>query len=130
LTLHLWQNYVKSNGSIDYTLNTLPPGYFQPPGVFGAGLARIGANNDNIDITKWDDYTKWGIAFKIDYLLMKSLTLFAGYGYERYDYSDAQLNGYQFVPATSGSNGAYLTGAYKDQSYRANLVFAGATFKF
>lgn len=129
LTLHFWQNYVKSNGSIDYTLVD-PAYYVVTPGVFGAGLSGIGANNDNIDISKWDDYTKWGIAFKIDYLLMKSLTLFAGYGFERYDYSDAQLNGYQFVPGTSGSNGAYLTGAYKDQSYRANLVFAGATFKF
>jgi hypothetical protein len=53
-----------------------------------------------------------------------------GYAYENFKYSDAQLDDYQFVPATSGSNGAYLTGAYKDQSYSSNIVFAGITYKF
>ena len=36
-----------------------------------------------------------------------------------------------YVPAGgAGSNGAYLTGAYKDQSYKANVVFGGLTYKF
>jgi len=89
-----------------------------------------GANNDSIDITRWDDYTKYSFKLKGVYNFTKSLTASLGYGYERFSYRDAQLDGYQYVPATSGSNGGYLTGAYKDQSYGAHLIFGGLTYKF
>jgi hypothetical protein len=121
LTINFHHDYLKSNGSVDLTYNN--SGLFADAGV-------TGANNDIIDISRWDDYTKYSFKLKSVYNFTKFLTASAGYGYERFKYSDAQLDGYQYVPATSGSNAAYLTGAYKDQSYGAHLIFAGLTYKF
>ncbi len=126
LTLVLQHNYLKSNGSVEYTLD---PVFFTP--VANAGLDGIGANNANIDISRWDDYTLYSFKIKAIYNFTKSLAASLGYAYQRFSYKDAQLDGYQFVPGGGvGSNGAFLTGAYKDQSYRANVVFGGITYKF
>ena len=127
LTLIFQHDYLKSNGSVDLTYND--------PDLFGnTGVA--GANNDIIDIPRWDDYTKYSFMSKAVYNFTKSLAASLGYAYERFKYSDAQLDDYQFVnppgvpvPVT-GNNGAYLTGAYKDQSYKAHMVFGGLTYRF
>ena len=124
LTFIFQHDYVKSNGNVDFTLD---PVFFTAAG--GAGLNGIGANNSNIDITRWDDYTLYCFKIKAVYNFTKSLTAMIGYAYERFFYSDAQLNNYNFAP-TGGTNAAFLTGAYKDQSYRANVVFGGMTYKF
>lgn len=117
LTVRFMHYYLKSNGDLDYSL-------------FDASLFPGGATNENIDIVRWDDYTLYGFRLEGIYHPTPSLELRAGYGYERYQYKDAQLEGYEFVPATAGSNGAFLTGAYRDQSYKANVVIAGVTYKF
>ena len=121
LTLTFQHDYLKSNGNVDFTL--LDAALFGASGI-------TGANNDIIDIMNWDDYTLYSFKIKAVYNLTKSLSASLGYGYERFKYTDAQLDNYQFVPATAGTNGAYLTGAYKDQSYKANLVFGGVTYRF
>jgi MtrB/PioB family decaheme-associated outer membrane protein len=117
-------DYLKSNGSVDFALN---------PGLFGTGglPAFPAANNDNIDITRWDDYTLYSFKIKAVYNFTKFLAASLGYAYERFRYSDAQLNNYIFAPqGPPNSNAAFLTGAYKDQSYKANLIFGGITYKF
>ena len=129
LTLVFQHNYLRSNGNVDYTLD---PVFFTAAG--GAGLDGIGANNANIDISRWDDYTLYSFKIKAVYNFTKFLAASIGYAYERFNYKDAQLDGYQFVnppggPVT-GTNGAYLTGAYKDQSYKAHLIFGGMSYKF
>jgi len=115
LTLVFQHDYLKSNGSVDYTLD---PVFFTPAG--GAGLDGIGANNANIDISRWDDYTLYSFKIKAVYNFTKFVSASIGYAYERFKYSDAQLDGYQFVNPpggpVAGTNGAFLTGAYKDQS--------------
>ncbi|HMK51679.1 MAG TPA: MtrB/PioB family outer membrane beta-barrel protein [Thermodesulfobacteriota bacterium] len=117
LTFKFLCNYVNANGAADYSLD---------PATFGlTGLP--------INLNQWDDYTKYGIGFKAIYTVTKNLTSWVGYAFERFKYSDDQLNNYQYVFADSffGAPGtAYLTGAYKNQSYRANIVFAGASYKF
>ncbi len=125
LTLIFQHDYLKSNGNVDYTLD---PVFFTA--AAGAGLAGIGANNDNIDILRWDDYTLYSFKIKAVYNFTKSLAATIGYAYERFKYSDAQLDGYNFTPTGSTTNTAFLTGAYKDQSYKANLIFGGLTYKF
>ena len=67
---------------------------------------------------------------KLVYDATKNWSFYAGYVHEKYVYEDAQYDGYQFVPATAGTNGAYLTGAYQDPSYRADIVFFGVTYKY
>ena len=122
LTFIFQHDYLKSNGNVDFTFND--------PLLFAdAGIA--GANNDIIDISRWDDYTRYSFKFKTIYNVTKFLIASAGYGYERFKYSDAQLDNYQFAPTgPPESNAAFLTGAYKDQSYRAHLIFGGLTYKF
>ena len=123
LTLIFQHDYLKSNGSVDFALNN---GLF----IAATGLGPAsGANNDNIDIGSWDDYTLYSFKIKAVYNFTKSLAAMIGYAYERLRYSDAQLDNYNFAP-TGGTNAAFLTGAYKDQSYRANLIFGGLTYKF
>ncbi len=125
LTLVFQHDYLKSNGSVDFTLD---PVFFTAAG--GAGLDGIGANNSNIDISRWDDYTLYSFKIKAVYHFTKFVSASIGYAYERFKYSDAQLDGYNFTPDGAATNTAFLTGAYKDQSYKANLIFGGLTYKF
>ncbi len=123
LTLIFQHDFLKSNGSVDFALD---PGLF----VAGNGLGPgTGANNDTVDISRWDDYKLYSFRVKAVYNFTKSLAAMLGYAYERFWYSDAQLDNYLFAP-TGGTNAAFLTGAYKDQSYRANVVFGGMSYKF
>ncbi len=118
LTLTLQHDYVRSNGSADFT-------YF-----LGANPLPAGRTQDNIDISDWDDYRLKSYMIKATYKATKRFSFSLGYAYEKFRYKDAQLDGYQFVPAISGTNGAYLTGAYKDPSYSGSIVFLGVSYKF
>jgi len=115
LTFKFLHDYVKSNGLADYSLNQA-----------AFDLAGLPINLGN-----WDDYTKYAFKFKATYQVTGALSFSAGYGYERFKYQDAQLDNYQFV-GTSGviPTTFFLSGAYKDQSYSANLVFGSITYKF
>jgi MtrB/PioB family decaheme-associated outer membrane protein len=117
-TLQLGYSYIHSDGSVDYSYllgpNPLPPGRTQ----------------DNIDIYNWDNYSLQSYLVRLNYDATKNWSFHVGYVHEKYNYDDAQYDGYQFVPATTGTNGAYLTGAYKDPSYSADIVYFGATCKY
>ncbi len=122
LTFVFQHDYVKSNGSADFTID---------PGLFVAANGLAGANQDTVDIMRAEDYTLYSFKIKAIYSFTKSLAASLGYAYQRFSYRDDQLDGYQFVPGGGvGSNGAFLTGAYKDQSYKANVVFGSVTYKF
>jgi len=118
LTFTLKHDYVRSNGSTDLT-------YY-----LGANPLPAGRTQDNIDISNWDDYRLKAYLVKAVYDVTKRLSFSIGYAYEKFRYNDAQIEGYQFVPATAGTNGAYLTGAYREPSYSSSIVFFGATYKF
>jgi MtrB/PioB family decaheme-associated outer membrane protein len=124
LTIVLQHDYMTSDGAVDFTLD---PGLF----VAATGLgAASGANNNNIDIGRWDDYTLYSFMIKAVYSISKNFEASLGYAFETYSYNDAQLDNYRFAPVGVNSNTAILTGAYKDQSYTEHLVFTGITFKF
>jgi MtrB/PioB family decaheme-associated outer membrane protein len=118
LTLKLQHDYVRSNGYVDFTYH------------LGENPLPAGRTQDNIDISNQDDYRLSTYMIKVIYSATKKLSVSAGYIYEKFTYDDAQFDGYQFVPATTGTNGAYLTGAYKDQSYSADFVFISVAYTF
>ena len=118
LTLRLQHSYLESNGSVDYTY------------LLGGNPLPAGRTQDNIDISDWDDYKLRYYLIKLTYNATKAVSVAAGYAYEKYIYSDAQYNGYQYVPATTGTNGAYLTGAYNDPSYESHIVFLTLSYRF
>ena len=119
LTFTFENSYVKSGGAADYT-------YLR---AFGAGDA--GRNNDNIDIDNLDNYSLIYYLVKATYNPIKSLSFSVGWAYEKYKYDDAQYNGYQYVPLSStGATLGYLTGAYANPNYRANVYFANVSYLF
>jgi MtrB/PioB family decaheme-associated outer membrane protein len=119
LTLRLQYDYAKSNGNADFTLSDAA--------LNGGVLAGIGANNNNVDIPNWDDYTKQTFMAKLIYDVTKRIAFSIGYAYEKFKYSDAQLDGYALVPTDGG---AFLSGAFNGQSYNTNMYFATMTYKF
>ena len=118
LTLRLQYSYLLADGSVDYTY------------LLGANPLPAGRTQDNIDLPNWDAYRLSSFCIKLSYTVTKAISVTAGYEYERYDYNDAQYNGYQYVPATTGTNGAYLTGAYNNPSYESNVGFVTLTYRF
>ena len=122
LTLVFQHDYMKSDGSVDYTL---------PPSLFVAGTGLAGANNYNIDIGRWDDYTLYSFMIKAVYNISKHFEASLGYAFETFSYNDAQLDNYSFANNVgANSNRFFFSGAYKDQSYTEHLVFTGITYKF
>ena len=117
LTLKLQYDCVKSDGDADfaYLLDTALTG---------------GRTNNNIDASNWDDYRKRSFKVKAIYDMMKSLTITAGYAYEKYTYNDVQTDDYQYVVSSAGFANTYLSGAYKESDYKANVFFLGLTYRF
>jgi len=118
LTLLLQYSYLQADGSVDYTY------------LLGANPLPAGRTQDNIDLSNWDGYKLSYFCIKLTYNVTKALSVAAGYAFEKYDYNDAQYDGYQYVPAVTGTNGAYLTGAYNNPSYESNVGFMTVTYRF
>jgi MtrB/PioB family decaheme-associated outer membrane protein len=118
LTFVLQYDYLKSDGSngFDFT-SGVPSASGVPDGL-------------PVDIADWDDYTKSAFTLSAVYNWSESLLLKAGYAYVRYDYKDDQYNHYRYYADGSGSSQGYLTGAYKDASYDANIVFISLVYQF
>lgn len=115
ITLRAQYDYVRSNGFVDINyLTAVPAGYTQ----------------DTLDLSNWDDYRKESVMAKAIYNVSKSLSLAAGYAYEKFKYNDAAINGYAYYYSTASTNPSYFTGAYSAPSYSANVIFAAVTYKF
>jgi hypothetical protein len=68
---------------------------------------------------------------KVLYNATKHLAITVGYAYEKFKYSDAQFEGYQYlVGAFPNGTSAALSGAYSNPSYSTHLFFGGVTYKF
>ncbi len=116
LTLNLQYNNFKSDGYADFTylLGNLPlPG---------------GRTQDNIDIPNYGKYETRNLTVKIMYKPTKSLSFSAGYVFEKFISDEAQFNEYLYYYPTRGAT--YLTGAYKNLSYEANIAFLTAAIRF
>jgi MtrB/PioB family decaheme-associated outer membrane protein len=117
LTLRAQYDKVRANGNADFT-------YFAT--AFPASTPAGFYNNDNVDIDNWDDYRKESVMVKAIFSASKSLDLAVGYAYEKFKYSDAQVDGYNYFPQAN----SFLTGAYSAPSYQANIVFVAVAYKF
>ncbi len=113
LTLLLEYSYLQADGSVDYTY------------LLGANPLPAGRTQDNIDLSNWDGYKLSCFFIRLSYNVTKSLSVAAGYAYEKYDYNDAQYDGYQYV-----TSGAYLTGAYNNPSYESHVGFVTLSYRF
>ncbi|MFH1216858.1 MAG: MtrB/PioB family outer membrane beta-barrel protein [Pseudomonadota bacterium] len=108
LTIKVQYDYVRSNGFADFTyLNIATPA--------------------EADIDNWGDYRKKAISFKAIYEMTPKITLTGGFAYEKFSMEDILADGYQYLP---GGQTAYLTGASRDQSYEANIVYTSLAYRF
>ena len=85
------------------------------------------ANAQNI--TNYDDFQKRALNIKATYRAQKNVDITLGAAYEKYSYSDIQMDGYIYNLKT-GSNQNYLSGAYANPSYRVNIIYGMIAYRF
>jgi len=107
-------DFEKANGNADFTSQILTGTLTQ----------------DSIDIPLYDDYKRHVVLTKLKYNYKDKLNLILGYEYQRLKYTDAQFEGYRYVMPVTGTTNTYLTGAYKDEPYNANILYLKAVYKF
>jgi MtrB/PioB family decaheme-associated outer membrane protein len=112
LTFIVQYDNVNSNGRDDFT--------------YLAGGLPAARTQDNIDIGAVDDYTLRALVAKVVYKPWNALTMTAGYAYESFTYNDAAWDSYRYVVGTN----TFLTGAYANPNYHANVVFVSANYRF
>ena len=83
-----------------------------------------------LDINIYDDYKKHTLNVKAIYRFVKNMNIIGGYAYESMEYKDEQYDGYEYVMTTATSPNSYLTGAYKDRNYNANIVYLLTSYNF
>lgn len=87
-----------------------------------------------LPLTAYDDSKKQSFNLKAIYDYSRNWQFTAGYAYEKYEYSDDQYNGYQFTvpfPAVStNTSQSYLNGFNAFLPYKANIIYALATYRF
>jgi hypothetical protein len=81
-----------------------------------------------LNINDYDSYQQQSLNLKALYSASKQLGLTLGFSHEDYQYQDPQINGYQNVLASGGTN--YLTGAYSNPNYSANILYVMVNYKF
>ncbi|MDI6808068.1 MAG: MtrB/PioB family outer membrane beta-barrel protein [Candidatus Eisenbacteria bacterium] len=113
LALKLQHSSSKSDGSADYTIAFL----------------RVGRTQDNIDISNWGRYRTRYYLGELTYNLTKTLSFGAGYIYTVFASDDAQYSGYKFLYPAGSTNGNFLTGAYADLTYKANIVYFSVAYR-
>ncbi len=111
----LQYDFEKNQGYADFTSQ-----------AFTAAQTAAGINNGNIDIAPWDDYTRQNISAMVNYAYSKNVSLSFGYLYSQFRLNDGQLNGYQYI----APGPVYLTGAYTDQNYNANVYYVKLYYRF
>jgi MtrB/PioB family decaheme-associated outer membrane protein len=81
-----------------------------------------------------DNTRKRTFNLKGDYKVDRHWTATAGYVHETYDYADDQMRGYQgFYPYfqnLGGTNNSWFSGAFANPSYKLDVLYLVATYKF
>jgi hypothetical protein len=81
-----------------------------------------------------DNTKKQTLNLKLDYKLDRQVTGTFGYVHEKYDYSDDQMRSYQgFYPYyqnLGGTNNSWFSGAFANPSYKLEVFYIMATYKF
>jgi len=113
--------YSKTDGAVDFThTSTATTGAL----FYQGGL--IPFNTDNT--------TKHAVNLKGKYTVDKNWAVTGGYAFERYNYRDDQMNGfngyYAYYAPASATNSAILSGAFQNPSYKAHIFYLMANYKF
>jgi len=114
LTVKASAIYYKTDGMVDLSLQEGVP----------ASVVRP------VPVGTWDDSRRTSFTIKGEYAFSKRWTFTGGYAYEKWEYSDAQYDGYRYtIPASSNQN-SYLNGTYAFQDYKANIIYGLVSYRF
>jgi MtrB/PioB family decaheme-associated outer membrane protein len=101
------------------------------------GSADISSQNNfgnPLPINTYDDTKRTSVNLKGIWSYDKNWSFTLGYAYERWRYSDAGYDGYQYtIPfpgVTTSTSQSYLNGYLAFTNYNANIVYLLATYKF
>ena len=81
-----------------------------------------------------DNTTTQRLNLKADYKFNKNWSATVGYAYEKYEYADDQMRGYQgyygYYQNLGGTNNSWFSGAFANPSYTNNIFYVIGTYKF
>jgi hypothetical protein len=80
-------------------------------------------------INSYDNIDRVSINPRAVYLIARKVELTLGYSYERYDYTDAQYEGFQYTIG-SGTTTSYLSGVYVFPDYKAHIAYGTLRYRF
>ena len=116
--------YYETDGSADIVSQNAS-------GAFGSGSAFFG---NPLPINAYDDTKRTSVNIKGIWTYDKNWDFTLGYAYERWRYSDAGYNGYQYtIPfpgVTTNTSQSYLNGFNAFTNYESNIVYLLATYRF
>ncbi len=106
--------YYKTDGDVDLSLQEGTPSSVVRP----------------LPVSAWDDTKRKSFNLKGVYAFSKAWTFTGGWAYERYEYSDSQMNGYQYTVPGSSNQNSYLNGTYAQPQYTANILYFLVNYRF
>lgn len=106
--------YMKTDGSVDLQVQDGTP----------ASVVRP------VPMSSWDDTKRNQFNVKGVYSFSKAISFTAGYAYEKYDYADAQYDGYRNLITAASNQNSYLNNIYAYPQYKANIFYGWVTWKF
>jgi len=106
--------------------------YYKTDGT--AEMVSQGNFGNPLPIDDFDTSAKTSLNLKGIYDLNRSWSFTLGYAYEKYQYSDARFNGYQYtIPfpgVTTNTSQSYLNGYNAFIPYKANIYYLVGTYRF
>jgi MtrB/PioB family decaheme-associated outer membrane protein len=106
--------YMKTDGSVDLQVQDGTP----------ASVVRP------VPMSSWDDTKRTQFNLKGTYAFSKAISITAGYAYEKYDYADAQYDGYRNLITAASNQNSYLDNIYAYPQYKTNIFYGWVTWKF
>jgi len=106
--------YYKTDGYVDLSLQEGVPSSVVRP----------------VPVGNWDDSKRTSFNVKAVWALNRAWTLTGGYAYERYEYSDAQTDGYLYFISGSSNQNSYLNGVSAFNTYKTNIVYGMVNYRF
>jgi predicted porin len=106
--------YMKTDGSVDLQVQDGTPASVTAP----------------VPVSSWDDTKRQQFNLKGVYAFSKTISVTAGYAYEKYDYGDAQYDGYRNTIPASNRADSYLNNIYAYPQYKANIFYGWVSWKF
>ncbi|MFN0304202.1 MAG: MtrB/PioB family outer membrane beta-barrel protein [Burkholderiales bacterium] len=80
-------------------------------------------------ISNYDNTRKVAVNLRGTYSFTKRWDLTTGYAFERFRFSDISYDGYQYTIG-AGTGASYLSGAFANPNYTAQIVYVAMSYKF